>query len=105
MTHDQINQKITELTASAFDSGLNLAEIIGAFENVKSEILECYDARIDARLHNELAKNLFEVCWYGDIATVVGLLECTKIATLDGVASAVGTKKELAEVAQQQDGK
>jgi len=105
MTHDQINQKITELTASAFDSGLNLAEIIGAFENAKHEIFRTHGTALETSLTSRLAEDLYEVCTYGQPNVVVGLLECTKIATLDGVASAVGTKKELAEVAQQQDGK
>jgi len=96
MTHEEINQKITELTASAFDDGYNVADVIGAFENVKHELLEC----TRARLHSQLAEDLYKVCWYGDINTVVGLLECTKIATLDGVANAVTHKKDLAQLAE-----
>lgn len=38
------------------------------------------------------------------LAEVVGILECTKLAIIDGVVGAVGTKKELAEGQQQQDG-
>ena len=100
MTHEEINQKITELTASAFDDGYNVADVIGAFENVKHELLECYPATKYAKLHNQLAEDLFKVCWVGSVCTVVGLLECTKIATLDGVANAVTHKKDLAQLAE-----
>ncbi len=100
MTHEEINKKITELTASAFDDGYNVADVIGAFENVKSELFKDYARSTHAKLNSQLAEDLFKVCWYGDINTVVGLLECTKIATLDGVANAVTHKKDLAQLAE-----
>jgi len=39
------------------------------------------------------------------LAEVVGVLECTKLAIIDGVVGAVATKKELANSELKQDGK
>jgi hypothetical protein len=97
MTHEEIQNRLNEILAGAFNKGDTLAYVVGSIERTKSELLGHYELRDDPAPINSLTQYMFNLLRECDIYEALGLLHCNQLAVVDNVMNAVQKKQDLAD--------